>query len=103
MEPFERNLRHVVNMLISGPWIYFLAPFFAERLPLRKLLVCTLFPIVPLMILWDGIVSVLRMDSEDELRQMIPRDRPDRFTVASGTRTFLFCCRSTYFYVCKRS
>lgn len=49
-----------------------LAPFFSGRLTLGKLLVSTLLPLVPLMIMFDGVVSVLRTYRSEELLAMLP-------------------------------
>lgn len=96
LEPFQRNTRHFMMMLLTGPWIYMVAPFFAEHFSFRKLLFCTLFPIVPLMIWWDGLISVLRMHTPEEIEQMIPEALRHQIEIESGFCTYLFGCRATY-------
>ena len=96
LEPFKRDTRHFMMVLLTGPWIFMLTPFFSERFSFRKLLFCTLLPIVPVMIWWDGVISVLRIHAPEEVEQMIPTALRDQIEVKSGFCTYLFGCRSTY-------
>jgi hypothetical protein len=65
----ERNIGHIlrfllspINVLITTP---FIRPFKWERLILTYII-----PIVPLFVLWDGVVSALRTYSQDEMQDM---------------------------------
>jgi hypothetical protein len=49
-----------------------LAPFFSERFSVKKLLISTILPIVPLMIMFDGIVSIFRTYRPAEIIAMLP-------------------------------
>ncbi len=96
MEPFERNFRHLAMLLLAGPWIYLWAPFFSERFSLLQLLLCTLIPIVPFMIFWDGVVSVLRIHTTQEIVAMIPESIREQVEIETGYAPYLFGCRATY-------
>lgn len=69
-EAQQRNGANLLRMLLSPLAVLiatpFIKPFRAERLLFTYLL-----PVVPLFILWDGLVSVLRTYTETELREMI--------------------------------
>lgn len=97
MEPFDRDLRHFFMVLLSGPFLYMLAPFFSPRFELRKLLVSTLFPIIPLMLFFDGCVSVLRVYHGDEIKALLPAKGSADFEISSGSASYLGFFRSTYF------
>lgn len=73
-EPLQRNLRHFLLVLLTGPLPYMAAPFLAHRWSWRRLLLCTLLPVFPLLVMYDGCVSVLRTYRRDELEAMIPPD-----------------------------
>ncbi len=69
-EPHPRTIR---NMLANIPGLIFgmLTPFLAGKFSWKRLLFCTLIPIVPLLLVHDGIVSVLRCYTAAEFRAMI--------------------------------
>ena len=69
IEFIERGIIPLSGILFSPILVLFLAPFLR---PFRwqALLFIYVVPIVPLMILWDGLVSWLRVYSLDELRAM---------------------------------
>ena len=102
LEPFERNMRHLLMILIAGPWIYMITPFVSERFSLLKLVLCTLFPVIPLMIFWDGMISVLRMHTPAEIKQMIPSTHREDIEIESGYCTYLFGCRATYTWLYRK-
>ena len=74
-EPHPRTIR---NLLANIPGLFFgmLTPFLTGKFTWKRLLFCTLIPIVPLMLVHDGIVSVLRCYTAAEFRAMI-RALPD--------------------------
>ena len=74
VEPLQRNLRHFLLVLLSGPLPYMAAPFLAARWSWRRLLLCTLLPVFPLLVMFDGCVSVLRSYRRAELEAMIPHE-----------------------------
>lgn len=69
-EPVDRNFMSWFSMFFVIPNVLILTPFIR---PFRwKLLIFIyLIPFIPLFILWDGIASILRIYSENELKEMI--------------------------------
>lgn len=89
LEPLQRNLRHFLMVLLSGPFPYMLAPFFAERWSWHKFLLCTVLPVAPLMVAFDGCVSVLRTYTAQEITDMIPPTLRDTVTIHQGTLPYM--------------
>ncbi|MDX2168425.1 MAG: class I SAM-dependent methyltransferase [Deltaproteobacteria bacterium] len=77
---FETTQRSVVSLLLiaGSPLFVFLAMPFVRPFRWRNLLFTYVIPVLPLMVLWDGIVSCLRCYTPEELRGLIaalpPRD-----------------------------
>lgn len=69
VEGQSRNLPSTVGMLLSPINVLLMTPFIR---PFRwdRLLFTYLIPILPILILWDGIISVLRTYDEGELLRM---------------------------------
>ncbi len=65
----ERNLEHVLKNMFSFFMVLFTTPFI-KPFSLGRLVFTYLIPIVPLFILWDGVVSVLRTYTVEEMKQM---------------------------------
>lgn len=103
VEPFERTLRHFLMVFLSGPFVYMLAPFFSRRFCFRKLLVSTLIPIVPLMVMFDGCVSVLRVYTPREILSLFPDGTGQDFETRAGTLPYMRVCRASYFYAFRRA
>lgn len=69
-EAQQRNIKSLIPMLLSPISLLLLTPFI-RPFSLLRVLFTYLVPILPLVVLWDGVVSVLRTYNEDELNQMI--------------------------------
>jgi hypothetical protein len=69
-EPLSRNVPAFISMLFVPLNVWLLTPFIR---PARWQVFpfIYLIPIVPLYILWDGVVSILRMYSKPELEALI--------------------------------
>lgn len=65
----ERNMEHVLKNIFSPLMVLLTAPFI-RPFSIGRLIFTYLIPIVPLFILWDGVVSVLRTYTLDEMKQM---------------------------------
>ena len=102
IEPFERNARHLVMTLLGGPFVYMLTPFLSPRFSLRNLLVCLVFPIVPLMLFFDGCVSVLRVYTGKEIEEMFPPGIRQNFDFRSGRLTYMGLFHATFFYATRK-
>lgn len=70
---FEVTQRRMLGLLqaLLVPFAVWLCTPFVRPLPLWRLVFTYLVPIIPLMILWDALISTLRSYTADELRQMV--------------------------------
>lgn len=69
-EAHQRDLKNVVRMLLSPVMVLLMTPFI-KPFKVGRLLFTYLIPVLPLVILWDGIVSVLRTYTVTELKRLI--------------------------------
>ncbi|MBI3756343.1 MAG: class I SAM-dependent methyltransferase [Deltaproteobacteria bacterium] len=67
----------VVAVFLATP---FLKPFRASRIVLTYLL-----PLIPLLLIWDGVVSCLRVYSPAELRELVSQLGPNEYEWDIGT------------------
>ncbi len=65
----ERNMEHVLKNMFSPIMVLLTAPFI-KPFSIGRIVFTYLIPIVPIFILWDGVVSVLRTYTLDEMKQM---------------------------------
>lgn len=79
-----------------------LAPFFSGRLTPGKLLVSTLLPLVPLMIMFDGAMSVLRTYSGEEILAMIPPELRREWSWESGHCRYLGLLKAPFVFGYRR-
>ena len=68
-EAVERSALGFAGVLFSPFLVWAVTPFL-RPLSLSRLLFTYVLPLVPVMALWDGIVSVLRCYRPDELRAL---------------------------------
>ncbi len=69
-EAQERNLKSVIFMLLSPLNVLLLTPFI-KPFKFGRLLFTYLIPILPILVCWDGLVSVLRTYSIKEINNLI--------------------------------
>ncbi|MCL6295810.1 hypothetical protein [Jejuia spongiicola] len=69
-EAQERNLKSITFMLLSPINVLLLTPFI-KPFKFGRLLFTYLFPILPILVCWDGLVSVLRTYSIKEMNKLI--------------------------------
>lgn len=103
VEPLQRNLRHFLMVLLSGPLPYLLAPFFARRWSWRKFIFTTIIPLAPLMVAFDGCVSVLRTYKPEELGAMIPAFVRHQFTIQTGFLPYMGMFAAYYWAIQRTS
>lgn len=70
IEMVNRSLAGFANLLLGMVMLPFLTPFL-RPFRMSRLVLTYLLPVIPLCILWDGIVSCPRVYSPDELRELI--------------------------------
>ena len=78
-EAQERNLKSAFFMLLSPLNVLFMTPFI-KPFKLGRIVFTYLIPILPIFICWDGLVSVLRTYSIEEMNALISNlDNSDSF------------------------
>lgn len=69
-EAHQRDLKNIVRMLFSPIAVLLMTPFI-KPFKIDRIIFTYLIPALPLLTLWDGVVSVLRTYTLTELKQMI--------------------------------
>lgn len=69
-EAQERSLQSILAMLLSPLSVLFTTPFI-KPFKIGRLFFTYLIPIVPIFVLWDGVISSLRTYSVDEMNHLI--------------------------------
>ncbi len=68
----QRDVKSMIAMLLFPLSVLFMTPFI-RPFKIDRMVFTYLIPILPLFILWDGVISVLRTYSDKELNSMITR------------------------------
>ncbi|MEM7390892.1 MAG: hypothetical protein AAF492_00985, partial [Verrucomicrobiota bacterium] len=68
-EAQRRDMEHVIRFSLSPIAVLLLTPFI-RPFSIPRLFFTYLIPLVPLIVLWDGVVSVLRTYTNEELEGM---------------------------------
>jgi len=66
----ERSLRSILGMVFSPITLIVITPFI-RPFEFKRLLFTYLVPILPVLVLWDGVVSCLRTYSISELKELV--------------------------------
>ena len=69
-EAQQRDIKNILKMLLSPIAVLLMTPFI-KPFKVNRLIFTYLIPVLPLITLWDGVISVLRTYNEKELSQMI--------------------------------
>jgi hypothetical protein len=91
----ERSLPSILGMVLSPITLLVSTPFI-KPFEFKRLVFTYLIPILPILVLWDGVVSCLRTYSISELKELVLRlDGNERFnwevnTVKSGPGKILY-------------
>lgn len=96
-EAYPRGLMHFLRFVWADPLLPFALPVFTPSHKFKKALLTLCVPVIPVSILWDGLVSALRMYTEAELCQMVA-PLGDRFEWEYGTFRDKASGIATYFY-----
>lgn len=79
-EAQERNLKSIIFMLFAPLNVLIFTPFI-KPFKIGRLIFTYLIPILPLLVCWDGIVSVLRTYSIKELNMLVNNlEKEENFT-----------------------
>ncbi len=85
-EAQERSIPHFIQFMLSPINVLISTPFI-RPFKLGRILFTYLIPLVPLFVLWDGLVSVLRTYSASELEKMTKQlKNSDSFTWEIGKK-----------------
>jgi len=68
-EAQQRDVKHLIRFSLSPILVWALTPFI-RPFSIGRLVLTYLIPIVPLVILWDGLVSVLRTYTPEEIKMI---------------------------------
>jgi hypothetical protein len=96
-ESFGRDPRQFLNFMPAGLPALLANPVLSPRHRLAKALLTWATPVAMAMSLWDGLVSTMRVYTEDELRAMV-EPLGDGFTWRWGTYPVPPLGRGTYFW-----
>jgi hypothetical protein len=102
LEPFQRNALHLFLALITI-FPALLAPFFAQRGRWRLFLTSIVIPVIPLMLVFDAFISVLRTYTKEEMMKMIDALPAKNFRWDVGSTRFMLVFRTTYIFGWKES
>jgi RNA polymerase sigma factor (sigma-70 family) len=109
----ENAARHADGLFIAEvttrSWLSAIAPLacivplmiaclFARRVALRKIAITALVPVVPLMIVFDGIVSALRSYRVDEILAMLPARARRDWRWEAGSQRYLGLLRAPFVF-----
>jgi hypothetical protein len=88
VEVFDRSVLSALLCLLNLLPLM-LCPLFSKRFSLNKVLITTVLPIIPLMIVFDGVVSAFRTYRPEEILAMLPPERRHEWHWESGAETYL--------------
>lgn len=80
----ERKFRYILGVILSTLAFMFLVPLFTKPFRISRILFTYVIPLIPLFGLFDGIVSMLRIYSPEELMEMAKEIEFDKYTWKSG-------------------
>lgn len=88
MDPFQRDLWHLLSVPIGTTLGTQLYPLIRDRSPFA-IAMCNLTPVMPAMFFWDSVASVLRGYTEEELLALTRIPECDAFEWRAGTWSYL--------------
>ncbi len=84
---FEFTSRSLKDLLSMIPAIFFnwISPFLSKKKSLTTIIFGFLIPIIPILVVFDGVISVLRSYKMEEIEKMIPPELKNNFKIKYGT------------------
>ena len=92
-----------------------MSPHYLRQFKFSKLLITTIVPIIPLVVIFDGLVSVLRSYTPREIKKMFldaefgqckdvdTLAKESAFKISAGTYRVVSFYRVTYFHACRKN
>ncbi len=71
LEPFTRNIREIMPLLLPYTIASLANPLLTKQDRLLKLISSFPVPFMPMLALWDGIISIFRVYTKDDLMKMV--------------------------------
>ena len=92
----NRSIGFILLILFFHPFAFLLFTPFIKPFSLKRLLFTYLIPIVPLCTIWDGIASVLRLYTAEEMTALTKRLPLNNYQWQAGYKTNSFGIRIAY-------
>lgn len=80
----NRSIWMVILIILAHPILLFLCTPFFRPFRISRLVFTYLIPIIPFCTVWDGVISILRLYSPDEMLQIAHEIDNDQYTWISG-------------------
>ena len=80
----ERKLKYIFAVIASTLLFIFLIPLFTKPIKLSRFFYTFIIPLIPLFALFDGIVSMLRMYTPEELLEMAKEVEHEKYEWKAG-------------------
>ena len=101
MEVFPRNfLSPLLSLLSLFPLM--VSCFFASRISVHKIAITALVPIVPMMVMFDGVISAFRSYRAEEILAMVPATQRREWQWESGSQRYLGVFGAPYLFGYRR-
>lgn len=92
----ERKFKYIAGVIVSTLLFIFLIPLFTKPVKLSRFFYTYIIPLIPLFALFDGIVSMLRMYTPEELLKLAKDTDSEKFVWKSGKLKNRFGTYITY-------
>ena len=80
----NRSFWMIFLIIVAHPVLLFLCTPFFRPFRLSRLIFTYLIPVIPFCTVWDGVISILRLYSPDEMLQIALEAENDQYTWISG-------------------
>ena len=100
-EAFPRDLLRFFSILPASAIGYLINPFITKENKILKVIFSYIIPIIPLLGLYDGIISVLRIHNKEELMEMVKNSSQDYDWQYHEIPFFPFGKSVVFFGICK--
>ena len=98
IEPVERRISQLLILLLGGPLFGMAAVALSGRMCWRNVVFCLLFPLVPLLMQFDGIVSAFRAYTGEEIASMVPEKFRTEVELRWGRQVIFGIWGVSFFY-----